>query len=95
MLNLIDEFARECLAIRGGRSLRSTDVIDVLSDQFLLPGVPSHMRSGNGPEFTARAVRNWIAAVGAEGPVSSLSHLGRTDTARVSPRFEPPLFTVE
>ena len=65
MLNLIDEFTRECLAIRVDRKLRSTDVIDALSDQFILRGVPDHIRSDNGPEFVARAVRDWIAAVGA------------------------------
>ena len=57
MLNLIDEFSRECLAIRVDRRLRSTDVIDVLSDLFILRGVPDHIRSDNGPEFIAKAVR--------------------------------------
>ena len=66
MLNLIDEFTRECLAIRVDRKLNSTDVIDVLSDQFILRGVPDHIRSDNGPEFVATAVREWIAAVGAK-----------------------------
>lgn len=66
MLNLIDEFSRECLAIRIDRRLRSTDVIDVLSDLFILRGVPDHIRSDNGPEFIATAVREWIAAVGAK-----------------------------
>jgi transposase InsO family protein len=47
-------------------ALRSTDVIDVLSDQFILRGVPDHIRSDNGPEFVANAVREWIAAVGAK-----------------------------
>lgn len=65
MLSVIDEFTRECLAIRIGRRLRSSDVIDVLSDLFILRGVPGHVRSDNGPEFAARAVRDWIAAVGA------------------------------
>ena len=65
MLNLIDEFTRECLAIRVDRKLNSTDVIDVLADQFILRGVPGHIRSDNGPEFIAKAVREWIAAVGA------------------------------
>ncbi|MGR3269842.1 IS3 family transposase [Thalassococcus profundi] len=65
MLNLIDEFTRECLSIRIDRRLRSTDVIDVLSDQFILRGVPDHIRSDNGPEVVAMAVREWIAAVGA------------------------------
>ncbi len=48
MLNLIDEFTRECLAIRVDRKLNSTDVIDVPSDQFILRGVPDHIRSDNG-----------------------------------------------
>lgn len=66
MLNVIDEFTRECLAIRLDRKLKSTDVIDVLSDLFILRGVPEHVRSDNGPEFIAKAVREWIAAVGAK-----------------------------
>jgi putative transposase len=66
MLNVIDEFTRECIAIRIGRKLRSTDVIDVLSDLFILRGAPSHVRSDNGPEFAAKAVREWIAAVGSQ-----------------------------
>ena len=66
MLNIIDEFTRECLAIRIDRKLNSTDVIDVLSDLFILRGVPGHVRSDNGPEFIARAVREWIVAVGAK-----------------------------
>ena len=66
MLNIIDEFTRECLAIRVDRKLNSTDVIDALSDLFILRGVPGHVRSDNGPEFIAKAVREWIAAVGAK-----------------------------
>jgi putative transposase len=66
MLNLIDEFTHECLAIRVDRKLKSADVIDVLSDQFVLRGVPEHIRSDNGPEFVAKAVRDWIGAVGAK-----------------------------
>jgi len=47
--DVIDEFTRECLCIRIDRKLRSTDVIDVLSDLFTLRGVPGHVRSDNGP----------------------------------------------
>ena len=64
MLNLIDEFTHECLSIRVDRKLKSTDVIDLLSDQFILRGVPEHIRSDNGPEFVAKAVQDWIGAVG-------------------------------
>ncbi|WP_430449681.1 IS3 family transposase [Rhodophyticola sp.] len=66
MLNVVDEFTRECLAIRIDRKLNSTAVIDVLTDLFILRGVPGHVRSDNGPEFIAKAVRDWIDAVGAK-----------------------------
>jgi putative transposase len=65
MLNVLDEFTHECLAIRVARKLKATDVIDVLSDLFILRGVPGHVRSDNGPEFVAKAVQGWITAVGA------------------------------
>ncbi|UWQ74978.1 IS3 family transposase [Leisingera sp. M658] len=64
-LNILDEFSRECLAIRVKRKLNSGDVIDALSDLFILRGIPAYIRSDNGPEFVAQAVRDWIAAVGA------------------------------
>ncbi len=66
MLCVIDEFTRESLAIRVARKLKATDVIDVLADLFILRGVPTHIRSDNGPEFVATALREWIAAVGAK-----------------------------
>jgi transposase InsO family protein len=66
MLNIVDEFTREALAIRVARRLNSHDVIDVLSDLFILRGVPAHIRSDNGPEFIAKAVQAWITAVGAK-----------------------------
>ena len=66
MLNIIDEFTQERLAIRIDRKLKSVDVIDVLSDLFILRGVPERLRWDNGPEFVAKAVQDWIAAVGAK-----------------------------
>src|SRR5262245_6042685 len=66
MLNVLDEFTHECLAIRVARKLKAIDVIDVLSDLFILRGVPGYIRSDNGPEFVAQAVQEWIAAVGAK-----------------------------
>src|SRR3954463_16708976 len=66
MLNVVDEFTHECLAIRVDRKLKAIDVIDVLADLFILRGVPGHIRSDNGPEFVAKAVQQWIAAVGAK-----------------------------
>ena len=69
ILNIIDEFTRECLAVRIDRKLNSSDVIDVLSDLCILRGVPGHVRSENGPEFIAKAMREWIAAVGGKTAV--------------------------
>jgi len=66
LLNIIDEFTHECLAIRVARRLKAIDVIDTLSDLFILRGIPGHVRSDNGPEFVAKAVQEWIAAVGAQ-----------------------------
>ncbi len=66
MLSVIDELARECIAIRVNCLLKAVDVIDVLSDLFILRGVPVHIRSDNGPEFIAKALRDWIVAVGAK-----------------------------
>jgi putative transposase len=65
MLNVIDEFTRECLAIRVNRKLKAVDVINVLSDLFILRSVPGHSRSDYGPEFVAKAVQEWITALGA------------------------------
>ena len=64
--NVLDEFTRESLAIRVRRKLSSTDVIDVLTDLFILRGILAYIRSDNGPEFVAEAARRWIAAVGAQ-----------------------------
>jgi transposase InsO family protein len=71
MLNIIDEFTHECLAIRIDRRLKAIDVIDLLSDLFILRGVPEHIRSDNGPEFVAKAVQGWIGAVGAKTAYSA------------------------
>jgi putative transposase len=60
MLTIIDEYTRECLAILVERRLTSVDVIDKLYELFLFRGVPEHIRSDNGPEFTAKAIRQWL-----------------------------------
>ena len=65
-LNIIDEFTREALAIRVDRKLKSIDVVDALTDLFILRGPPAFIRSDNGPEFIAQKVRDWIGAVGAK-----------------------------
>jgi transposase InsO family protein len=60
MLNIIDEYTRECLSIRVARSIKAEDVLDELSNLFITRGIPEHIRSDNGAEFTAKAVRKWL-----------------------------------
>jgi len=64
LLTVMDEFSRECLAIRAARKIRSDDVLQLLTELFTLRGVPDHIRSDNGPEFTSKAVREWLPKVG-------------------------------
>jgi len=64
MLTLVDEYTRECLAIDVARRMTSEDVLERLTDLFIHRGVPDHLRSDNGAEFTAKAVREWLVKVG-------------------------------
>jgi transposase InsO family protein len=64
MLVVVDEFTRECLAIRVERRLTSDEVQAVLADLLVARGAPEHVRSDNGPEFAAAAVRAWLARLG-------------------------------
>ena len=64
ILTMIDEFTRECLAMLASRRITSQDVIDQLFQLFVLRGIPEYLRSDNGPEFTARAIRKWLAKIG-------------------------------
>jgi putative transposase len=64
MLTIVDEFTRENLAIDTARRLTSDDVLERLTWLMVTRGVPDHIRSDNGPEFTARAVRAWLGRVG-------------------------------
>ena len=84
MLNVIDEFTHECLAIRVARKLKAIDVIDVLSDLFILRGIPGHIRSDNGPEFVAKAVREWSQRSVQRRPISSQAVPGKMVTSRAS-----------
>jgi putative transposase len=63
-LNIIDEFTRECLAIKVNRKLNSQDVIDELFKLFVYRGIPDHIRSDNGSEFTAKIVKKWLNRLG-------------------------------
>ena len=64
MLTVIDEFTRECLAIAVARNLKSDDVLACLTGLFTRHGPPEHIRSDNGSEFTATAVREWLSRIG-------------------------------
>lgn len=64
MLTLVDEYTRECLAIDVSRQMSAEDVLERLTELFIRRGVPNHIRSDNGAEFTAKAVRDWLAKVG-------------------------------
>ena len=64
LLTLMDEYTRECLSIDVARRLNSEDVLCRLAEFFVRRGVPDHIRSNNGPEFTATAVRRWLKRVG-------------------------------
>ncbi len=64
ILNIIDEYTRECLATLVARKIKSDDVLDQLFNLFVFRGIPEHIRSDNGPEFTARAIRKWLNRLG-------------------------------
>jgi len=64
ILNIIDEYSRECLAMLVKRHITSQDVIDQLFELIIFRGIPEHIRSDNGPEFTAKAIRRWLNCVG-------------------------------
>jgi len=59
-LSVVDEYTRECLALEVGRKMRSGEVIDTLIELVSVRGVPGHVRSDNGPEFVAEAIRAWL-----------------------------------
>jgi putative transposase len=65
LMTLIDEFTRECLAIRVARQINSFGVLETMADVMLMRGVPEHIRSDNGAEMTAKVVRGWLTQVGA------------------------------
>ena len=64
ILNIIDEYSRECLAIHIGRKMRSSEVLYLLSELFVTHGVPDYIRSDNGSEFTASEIRKWLQRLG-------------------------------
>jgi len=65
-LSVIDEYTRECLALKVGRNLTSEEVIETLTELFAMYGPPRRLRSDNGSEFVARSVREWLNRLGIE-----------------------------
>jgi len=65
LLTLIDEYTRECLAIMVARSIGAQQVFELLAEVMLRRGIPEHIRSDNGPEFTAKVLRQWLEQIGA------------------------------
>jgi len=65
-MTLIDEFTRECLAIRVARRINSLGVIETMADTMIARGIPEHIRSDNGPEMTAKIVRKWLGNIGSK-----------------------------
>ena len=61
ILNVIDEYTRECLTVKVARRLIHKDVLDVLLDLFIERGIPVHIRSDNGSEFIAKKVRQFLS----------------------------------
>ena len=59
-LTVVDEYTRECLSLRTGYSLKTDDVMDVLTGLFITRGIPDHIRSDNGSEFTSKAIQAWL-----------------------------------
>ena len=59
-LSIVDEYTRECLCLKVDRSITGEDVLDTLAELFAMHGAPRHIRSDNGPEFIAGAVRRWL-----------------------------------
>ena len=66
LLTVLEEFTRECLAIQVARQITSDDVLARLAQLFVERGTPRYLRSDNGPEFTARALRTWLERVGVQ-----------------------------
>ena len=66
LLTVLDEYTRQCLEIKVGRRARAHDVLEVLADLFARYGPPQHLRSDNGPEFTAHLIRQWLARLGVQ-----------------------------
>jgi putative transposase len=69
ILNILDEYTRECLVAVLARRIRSRDVLSILAELFLSRGIPTHIRPVHGPEFIARQLRRWLKTLQVEPPI--------------------------
>ena len=92
LLTVIDEYTRECLAIQVARQIRSDDVVQLLADLFVLRGPPEHLRSDNGPEFCAQALREWLGRIGVKTLYTGISFIAlrRLQVYIRLPQSSPP-----
>ena len=86
ILTLIDEYTKECLALKVRRHFKARDVVEVLSELFLKRGLPCHIRSDNGSEFTAKVVRRWLEKF--EIKIYSLNQAAHGRTATMNHSME-------
>ena len=85
IMPLVDEYTRECLSLEGERSIKAGGVIDTLRRLFIERGEPVYIRSDNGPEFIAQALKEWLAISGVKTLyIEPLGHRGRMHTRRLS-----------
>jgi transposase InsO family protein len=85
-LPALDEFSRERMSLEVERAMTSGDVIGILDEFVAQRGAPEFIRSDNGPEFVAKAVKDWIMENGFKSYSSSPGHLGRTLIVKASTR---------
>ena len=81
---LIDEASRECLALVVARQLKHEDVMAILAELFVMRGPPAHIRSDNGPEFTAAQVQKWLGRVGSRRSISHRAVLEKMAITKAS-----------
>jgi putative transposase len=84
MLTLIEEYTRECLAIRVARRLGRYEVIEALADVMLYRGIPENIRSDSGSEFVGGELRKWLRKLGTGTLYIEPGAPGRTATTEAS-----------
>jgi transposase InsO family protein len=78
LANIVDEYTREALAMRVGRSCTADDLVEVLAGLVAGRGAPEHLRMDNGPELLAWALWDYCRLSGTRTATSSPARRGRT-----------------